>query len=71
MLSMKDDSEVIFIMIKVEMLGTSCIMCAHAFRGISLFHHEGTDAYIQWQDNDRYVLHSASVTVTSFNGCPA
>ena len=25
-------------------------------------------AYIQWQDNDRYGLHSAAVTVTSFNG---
>ena len=42
-------------------------MCAHAFGGIPLFHHEGTDAYIQWQDNDRYVLHSAAVTVTSSN----
>ena len=40
------------LMTKVEMLGTSCIMCAHAFRGIPLFHHEGMDAYIQWQDND-------------------
>ena len=56
------------LMVKVEMLGTSCIMCAHAFREIPLFHHEGTDAYIQWQENDRYVLHSAAVTVTSSNG---
>ena len=59
------------LMIKVEILGTSCIMRAHAFGGIPLFHHEGTDAYIQWQDNDRYVLHSVAVTVTSSNGCPA
>ena len=36
--------------------------------GIPLSHHEGTDAYIQWQDNDRYALHSAAVMVTSFNG---
>ena len=32
---------------------TSCILCVHAFGGIPLSHHEGTDAYIQWQDNDR------------------
>ena len=57
--------------IKVEILGTSCIMCAHAFGGILLFHREGTDAYFQWQDNDHYVLHSAAVTVTSSNGCSA
>ena len=36
--------------------------------GIPLSHHEGTDAYIQWQDNDCYALHSAAVTVTSSNG---
>ena len=36
--------------------------------GISLSQHEGTDAYIQWQDNDHYALHSAAMTVTSFNG---
>ena len=48
--------------------GTSCILCAHAFGGIPLSHHEGTDAYIQWQDNDRYALHSAAVTVLVLTG---
>ena len=52
----------------VEVVGTSCIMYVHASEGIPLSHHEGTDAYIQWQDNDRYVLHSAVVTVTNSNG---
>ena len=42
---------------------TSCILCVHAFGGILLSHHEGMDAYIQWQDNDRYALHSPAVTV--------
>ena len=28
----------------------------------------GYGRVIQWQDNDRYALHSAAVTVTSFNG---
>ena len=55
-------------MINVEVMGTSCIMCVHASGGIPLSHHEGTDAYIQWQDNDRYSLHSTAVTVTSSNG---
>ena len=36
--------------------------------GIPLSHHEGTDAYIQWQDNDRYALHSATVTVLVLMG---
>ena len=58
------------LMPKLEVMGTLFIMCAHAFRGIPLFHHEGTDAYNQWQDNDHYALHSAVVTVTSSNGCP-
>ena len=48
--------------------GTSCILYAHAFCGIPLSHHEGTDAYIQWQDNDRYALHSAAVTVLVLTG---
>lgn len=48
--------------------GTSCILCDHAFGGIPLSHHEGTDAYIQWQDNDRYALHSAAVTVLVLTG---
>ena len=29
-------------------------LCVLMHWGIPLFHHEGTDAYIQWQDNDRY-----------------
>ena len=33
LLSMKDDSGLYSLMIKVEILGTSCIMCAHAFGG--------------------------------------
>ena len=37
-------------------------MCVHASGGIPPSHHEGTDAYIQWQDNDRYALRSAAVT---------
>ena len=48
--------------------GTSCILCTQAFGGIPLSHHEGTDAYIQWQDNDRYALHSAAVTVLVLTG---
>ena len=56
------------LMIKVEILEISCIMCVHALGVIPIFHHEGTDAYIQWQDNDRYVWHSAVVTVTGSNG---
>ena len=48
--------------------GISCILCVHAFGGIPLSHHEGTDAYIQWQDNDRYALHSAAVTVQVLTG---
>ena len=56
------------LMINVEVVGTSCIMCVHASGGIPLSRHEGTDAYIQWQDNDCYALYSAAVTVTSFNG---
>ena len=43
-------------------------MCAHAFGGIPLSHHEGRDAYIQWQDKYCYALHSAAVTVTSSSG---
>ena len=39
--------------------------------GIPLSHQEGTDVYIQWQDNDRYALHSATVTVTSSTECLA
>ena len=60
-------AELYSLMIKVEILETSCIMCAHAFGGIPLFHHESTDEYIQLQDNDHYILHSAAVTVTSCN----
>ena len=55
-------------MINVEIVGTSCIICVHASVEIPLSHHEGADAYIQWQDNDRYALHNTAMTVTSFNG---
>ena len=48
--------------------GTSCIMCVHASGGIPPSHHEGTDAYIQWQETDRYALHSAAVTVLVLTG---
>ena len=37
--------------------------------GITLFHHEGTNAYTQGQENDRYVLHNGAMTVTSSNEC--
>ena len=40
----------------------------NAFGGIPLSHHEGTDAYIKWQDNDRYALHSAAVTLLVLAG---
>ena len=56
------------LMINVEVGGTSCIMCVHASGGIPLSHREGTDAYIQWQDSDRYALHSAAVTVLVLTG---
>ena len=48
--------------------GTSCIVCVHASGGIPPSHHEGTDAYIQWQDNDRYALHSVAMTVLFLTG---
>ena len=71
MLSMKDDSGVIFINDKSRNIGDLMHYVCSCIGGIPLFHHEGTDAYIQWQNNDRYVLHGAAVTVTSSNGCPA
>ena len=36
-------------------------------QGVPLSHHEGMDAYIQWQNNYHYALYSVAVTVTSFN----
>ena len=48
--------------------GTSCILCVHAFGGIPLSHHEGTDAYIQSKNNDRYALNNAAVTVLVLTG---
>ena len=71
MLSMKDDSGVIFINDKSRNVGDLMHYVCSCIWGIPLFHHEGTDAYIQWQDNDRYVLHNAAMTVTNSNGCPA
>ena len=59
---------VMFINDNCRTSATSCILCIHAFGGISLSHHEGTDTYIQWQDNDRYALHSAAVTVLILTG---
>ena len=56
------------LMINVKVGGTSCIMCVHASWGIPLSYHEGTDTYIQWQDNDRYALHNVSVTVLVLTG---
>ena len=44
------------------------MMCVHASGGIPPSHHEGTEAYIQWQDNDRCALHSAAVTVLVLTG---
>ena len=59
---------VMFINDKCRTSGDLMHIVCSCIWGIPLSHHEGTDAYIQWQDNDRYVLHSAAVTVTSFNG---
>ena len=42
MLSIKDDSRIIFINDKSKNIGD----LMHG--GIPLFHHEGTDSYIQW-----------------------
>jgi len=70
MLSMKDDSEVIFINNKSRNIGDLMHYVCSCIWRIPLFQNEGTDAYIQWQDNDRYILHSAAVTVTNSNGCP-
>ena len=55
MLSMKDDSGVIFINDKSKNIWDLMHYVCSSIWEIPLFHHEGTDAYIQWQDNDRYV----------------
>ena len=55
MLSMKDDSGVIFINDKSRNIGDLMHYVCSCIWGIPIFHHEGTDAYIQWQDNNRYV----------------
>ena len=68
MLNMKDDSGVICINDKNRNIGDLMHYVRSCIGGIPLFHHDGTDAYIQWQDNDRYVLLSAAVMVISFNG---
>ena len=49
-------------MITVGLVGPHAY-CVLMHLGDTPSHHEGTDAYIQWQDNDRYALHSATVTV--------
>ena len=68
MLSMKDDSRVIFINDKSRNIGDLMHYVCSCIWGDTPIPSRG---YIQWQDNDRYVLHSAAVTVTSSNGCPA
>ena len=54
-------------MITVGLVGPYAY-CVLMHLGIPLSHHEGTDAYIQWQDNNRYALHSAVVTVLVLTG---
>ena len=49
MLSMKDDSGVIFINDKSRNIGELMHYVCSCIGGISLFHHEGTDAYTLWQ----------------------
>ena len=65
---MERDRGVMFINDKCRSSGDLMHYVCSCIWGIPLSHHEGMDAYIQWQDNDRYALHSAAVTVTSFNG---
>ena len=55
MLSMKDDSGVIFINDKSRNIEDLMHYVCSCIWGIPLFHHEGTNAYIPWQNNDRYV----------------
>ena len=71
MLSMKDDSGVIFINDKSRNIGDLMHYVCSCIWGDTSIPSRGYGPYIQWQDNDRYVLHSAAVTVTSCNGCPA
>ena len=66
--SLERDKGVMVIKDKCRNRGTSCIMCVHAFGRIPPSHHEGTDAYIKWQDNDRYALHTAAMTVLVLTG---
>ena len=54
-------------MITVGLVGPHAY-CVFMHLGIPLSHHEGTDVYIQWQDNDHYALHSAAVTVLVLTG---
>ena len=56
------------IMLKTEKYWDLMHYICSCIRGTPLFLHEGTDAYIQWQDNDRYALHSAAVTVLVLTG---
>ena len=48
MLSMKDDSGVIFINDKSRNIGDLMHYVCLCIGRIPLFHHEGTNAYIQW-----------------------
>ena len=66
--SMERDRGIMIINDKSRSRGDLVHYVCSCIWGIPLSHHEGTDAYTQWQDNDRYALHSAAVTVTSFNG---
>ena len=59
--------EVMFINVKCRTSGDLMHIVCSSIWGIPLSHHKGTDAYIQWQGNDHYALHSAAVTVSSFN----
>ena len=61
-------TRVMFINDNCRTSGTSCILYDHAFGGIPLSHHEGTDVYIQMAGQRRYVVHSAAVTVLVLTG---
>ena len=64
----ENDGGIIFKNVKNKNMGDLMHYVCSCIWGIPLFHHNGTDAYTQGQENDRYVLHSAAVTVTNSNG---
>ena len=70
MIRMKMMAGLYLIMLKIEIFGTSCIMCAHALGDTSI-PSRGYGRIHPRAGNDRYVLHNAAVTVTSSNECPA